>query len=283
MKIARSIRDLRGELNRRSASGALALVPTMGALHEGHLSLVRLARQNAPTTVVSIFVNPLQFLPGEDFEKYPRAFENDCALLEREGADIVFAPSAEELYPEGFSTSVSVGSIAERLEGAARPGHFAGVATVVAKLFHAAGPDVAVFGRKDLQQCAVIGRMIEDLDFPIRLVVGPISREADGLARSSRNAYLRQAERRQASAFPAALFEGAERLRAGESPAAVEAGVCERLASSGFGVDYVELVDPVSMDHLKEFRPSAALVAAVRLGKIRLLDNVSVVPMERES
>ncbi len=254
----------------------------MGALHEGHLSLVRLARGQAATTVVSIFVNPLQFAPGEDFEKYPRAFESDCALLEREGTDVVFFPSADELYPEGYSTSISVGRVAERLEGAARPGHFSGVATVVAKLFLAVGPDVAVFGRKDLQQCAVVGRMIEDLNFPIRLLVAPVSREPDGLARSSRNVYLSEAERRMAAAFPRALFDGAERIRCGEVPASVESNVRERLEHSGFGVDYVELVDPISMEHLRESRSGAVLVAAARLGKIRLLDNVSVVSMERE-
>ena len=248
----------------------------MGALHEGHLSLVRTAREHAATTVVSIFVNPLQFGPGEDYEKYPRAYARDVELLEREGADVVFAPSAEELYPEGFSTSISVSGVSERLEGAARPGHFAGVATVVAKLFHAVEPEKAIFGRKDLQQCAVVRRMIDDLDFPVGLVVAPISREADGLARSSRNVYLSPEERRRAAEFPRALLGAAARIAAGESPLGVEADVRRGLTASGFGVDYAELVDPLSMEHLPENRPGAVLVSAVRLGKIRLLDNVLI-------
>ena len=248
----------------------------MGALHEGHLSLVRLARRLAKTTVVSIFVNPLQFAPGEDFEKYPRAYERDRALLEGEGADLVFAPRAEELYPEGFSTSISVSGVSERLEGAARPGHFAGVATVVAKLFLSVEPQVAVFGRKDLQQCAVVRRMIDDLDFPIRLVVAPISREADGLARSSRNVYLSGDERARAAEFPRRLFEAAGRIRRGEASMLVESELRDGLEAAGFGVDYAELVDPISMQRLSEKRPGAVVVAAVRLGKVRLLDNVSV-------
>jgi pantoate--beta-alanine ligase len=248
----------------------------MGALHEGHLSLVRQARAQAPATVVSIFVNPLQFAAGEDYEKYPRAYGRDLELLEAEGADVVFAPPAEELYPEGFSTSIAVSRVSERLEGAVRPGHFAGVATVVAKLFHAVEPAAAIFGRKDLQQCAVVRRMIEDLDFPVRLVVAPISREPDGLARSSRNVYLSADERRRAAEFPRALFERAARISAGESPRRAESEVRERLEAAGFAVDYAELVDPVSMDHLAENAPGAALVSAVRLGKVRLLDNVLI-------
>lgn len=248
----------------------------MGALHEGHLSLVRLAREQALATVVSIFVNPLQFGPGEDYEKYPRSYGRDLELLEREGTDVVFAPSAEELYPEGFSTSISISRVAERLEGAMRPGHFAGVATVVAKLFNAVEPAAAVFGRKDLQQCAVVRRMIEDLDFPVRLVVAPISREPDGLARSSRNVYLSPEERKRAAAFPRALFDAAGRISAGGDPARTESEVRGELESAGFGVDYAELVDPASMDHLAENRPGAILVAAVRLGKVRLLDNVLI-------
>jgi pantoate--beta-alanine ligase len=248
----------------------------MGALHEGHLSLVRLARNLAATTVVSIFVNPLQFAPGEDYDKYPRQPERDLATLEREGADVVFSPRADELYPEGFSTSISVSRVSERLEGAVRPGHFSGVATVVAKLFHAVNPEIAIFGRKDLQQCAVVRRMIGDLAFPIRLVVAPISREADGLARSSRNVYLSEEERRRAAAFPRELFEGAGRISAGEKPARVEREAGHRFVASGLGVDYVELVDPVSMEHLAENRPGSVLTAAVRLGKVRLLDNILI-------
>ena len=273
---ARSIPDLRAALAPLRRKGDVAFVPTMGALHEGHLSLVRIAREFAPTTVVSIFVNPLQFGPGEDYEKYPRAWETDRALLERENVEVVFAPRPEELYPEGFSTSIAVSGVSERLEGAARPGHFGGVATVVAKLFCAVEPQVAVFGRKDLQQCAVVRRLIEDLDFPIRLVVAPISREPDGLARSSRNVYLSAEERKRAPELPKRLFEAAGRISAGEVPAAVESELRKSLEAAGFSVDYAELVDPVSFHRLSQKRPGATLVAAVRLGKVRLLDNVSL-------
>lgn len=248
----------------------------MGALHEGHLSLVRLGRAQAATVVVSIFVNPLQFAPGEDFEKYPRTLEKDVELLDSEGVDILFLPSAPEFYPPGFSTSISVGSISEGQEGAVRPGHFNGVATVVAKLFNAVCPDIAVFGRKDLQQAAVVARMIEDLNFPIRLVVAPIARETDGLARSSRNAYLTAEERRLAGNFPRALFEAARSLRKQDDVPYVEAELRGALANFGFEVDYAELVDPESMTRLTRGQPGAALAAAVRLGKIRLLDNVLI-------
>ena len=256
--------------------GPVALVPTMGALHEGHLSLVRIGRTQAATVVVSIFVNPLQFAPGEDFEKYPRSPERDAALLESEGVDVLFLPEASEFYPPGFSTSISVEAVSEGQEGAARPGHFDGVATVVAKLFNAVQPDVAVFGRKDLQQAAVVARMIEDLNFPIRLIVAPISRESDGLARSSRNVYLSEEERRVAANFPRALFGAARSLQRVGDAAYVEAELRGALANFGFEVDYAELVDPESMKRLEKAQPGAALAAAVRLGKIRLLDNVLI-------
>jgi pantoate--beta-alanine ligase len=248
----------------------------MGALHEGHLSLVRIAREEAATVVVSIFVNPLQFGPSEDFEKYPRTLEADLALLRGEGVDAVFRPAKEEFYPAGFSTTVSVAGVSEGEEGSVRPGHFAGVATVVAKLFHVVGPDVAVFGRKDLQQAAVIRRMIEDLDFPLRLIVAPISREEDGLARSSRNVYLSPEERRRAAAFPRVLFHAAERVAQGEPVAAAQARARAELEDMGLGVDYAEVVDPVTMRPVSEKVTGAALAAAVRVGKIRLLDNVSI-------
>jgi pantoate--beta-alanine ligase len=248
----------------------------MGALHEGHLSLVRIAREQAATVVVSIFVNPLQFAPTEDLAKYPRTPERDLELLGAESVDAVFCPAASEFYPPEFATSISVAGVSEGEEGAVRPGHFAGVATVVAKLFHVVGPDVAVFGRKDLQQAAVVARMIADLDFPVRLVVAPISREDDGLARSSRNVYLTATERQKAAAFPRALFSAARRVAQGESIAAVEAGVRNELQSEGFSVDYAEVVDPATMRRVSQPRAGAALAAAVRIGKIRLLDNVVI-------
>jgi len=260
----------------RRARGPVGFVPTMGALHEGHLSLVRIARSESETVVVSIFVNPLQFSASEDLAKYPRTLEADLALLERERVDAVFCPEAEAFYPPSFSTSVTVGGVSEGEEGAARPGHFTGVATVVAKLFHVVSPDVAVFGRKDLQQAAVVRKMIEDLDFPVRLLVAPISREDDGLARSSRNVYLSPEQRRRAEAFPRALFSAAGRIAEGEPVAAAAEGARAELESAGLSVDYAEVVDPTTMRRVPKPVPGAAIAAAVRLGKIRLLDNVVI-------
>lgn len=276
MLVTASIQELRSALAPRRARGAVAFVPTMGALHEGHLSLLRIAKAEAATVVVSIFVNPLQFGPSEDLAKYPRTPERDLELLQGERVDAVFCPVASDFYPPAFSTSITVAGVSEGEEGAARPGHFAGVATVVAKLFHVVGPDVAVFGRKDLQQAAVVARMIEDLDFPVRLVVAPISREDDGLARSSRNVYLTAPERERAAAFPRALFSAARRVAGGEPVPAVEAGVKKDLESAGFGVDYAEVVDPATMRRVSGPAAGAALAAAVRIGKIRLLDNVLI-------
>ena len=274
MLVTASIPELRSALASRRARGPVGFVPTMGALHEGHLSLVRIARREAATVVVSIFVNPLQFGPAEDLAKYPRTIEADLGLLRKEGVDAVFTPAAADIYPPGFSTTIHVGGVTEGGEGAARPGHFVGVATVVAKLFHIVGPDVAIFGRKDLQQAAVVRRMIEDLDFPIRLVVAPVSREEDGLARSSRNVYLTPEERRRAAGFPRALFSAAERIAGGEPVGAAEERARRELEEAGFAVDYAEVVDPATMQKTGEAGPGAALAAAVRLGKIRLLDNV---------
>jgi pantoate--beta-alanine ligase len=247
----------------------------MGALHEGHLSLVRLARAEAPFVVVSIFVNPLQFAPGEDLARYPRREAEDLALLEREPVDLVYLPGARDLYPDGFSTAVDVQGVSAGGEGAARPGHFRGVATVVAKLFLQVAPDVAVFGRKDLQQVAVVRRMIRDLDFPIRLVAGETVREPDGLAMSSRNAYLSESERRLAAAFPRALFEAQEEVRRGERDAArLAEGVRRRLVEAGLAVEYVDVIDPDTMSPVGEAASGRALAAAVRVGKTRLIDNV---------
>jgi pantoate--beta-alanine ligase len=247
----------------------------MGALHEGHLSLVRLARAEAPFVVVSIFVNPLQFAPGEDLARYPRREAEDLALLEGEPVDLVYLPGARDLYPDGFSTAVDVQGVSAGGEGAVRPGHFRGVATVVAKLFLQVAPDVAVFGRKDLQQVAVVRRMIRDLDFPIRLVAGETVREPDGLAMSSRNAYLSESERRLAAAFPRALFEAQAEVRRGERDAArLAEGVRRRLVEAGLAVDYVDVIDPDTMSPVGEAAPGSALAAAVRVGKTRLIDNV---------
>jgi pantoate--beta-alanine ligase len=247
----------------------------MGALHEGHLSLVRLARRECPFVVVSIFVNPLQFAPGEDLARYPRREAEDLTALERERVDVVYLPRAEDLYPPGFSTAVEVGGVSDGGEGGARPGHFRGVATVVAKLFLQVAPDVAVFGSKDLQQVAVIRRMVRDLDFPIRLVVGETVREPDGLAMSSRNAYLSPAERARAAQFPRALFEARSDVEGGERDAAIlSAAVHRKLTQAGLGVDYVDVIDPNTMIPVREVESGSALAAAVRVGKTRLIDNV---------
>ena len=267
---------LRSLVREARASGkSIAFVPTMGALHEGHLSLVREARRQCGFTVVSIFVNPLQFAPGEDYARYPRRPDEDAALLEKEGVDLLYRPNPEKFYPKDFSTSIEVRGVSEGGEGASRPGHFRGVATVVAKLFHQVQPDAAFFGRKDLQQVAVVRRMAADLDFPVRLVVGDTVREPDGLALSSRNAYLSTGERRLAAAFPRALFSARDRAAAGETDARkLERRAHEELEAAGLSVDYVEVVDCETMRPAERAAAGTAIAAAVRLGKTRLIDNV---------
>jgi len=247
-------------------------------LHEGHAALMRAARDlvgDDGCVVVSIFVNPLQFAPGEDLARYPRREADDLAALAREGVDVVYLPRAEDLYPADFATAVEVTGVSEGGEGGARPGHFRGVATVVAKLFLQVAPDVAVFGQKDLQQVAVIRRMIRDLDFPLRLVVGETVREPDGLAMSSRNAYLSPEERERAAAFPRALLEARRYVEGGERDAEIiAAAVRRKLTAAGLGVDYVDVLDPDTMSPVREVKSGSALAAAVRVGKTRLIDNV---------
>ena len=276
METVREIPPLRDRILRARASGrTIGFVPTMGALHEGHLSLVRLARQDSAFTVVSIFVNPLQFGANEDLARYPRKEGDDAAALAREGVDVLYLPDPAAMYPADFSTSVEVRGVSEGGEGEIRSGHFRGVATVVAKLFLQVAPDIAVFGQKDLQQVSVIRRMIRDLDFPIRLVVGPTVREPDGLAMSSRNAYLSADDRRLAAAFPRALFEGRDRVARGERDAAsLMESVRRELEAAGLAPDYVHAVDPQTMEPVEVALPGTALVAAVRIGKTRLIDNV---------
>src|SRR5262245_56124998 len=249
----------------------------MGALHEGHRSLMRLARLENDFVVASIFVNPLQFAPGEDFARYPRMPEKDASALEAEGVDLLYRPEPSAFYPPDFSTSVEVREVTEGGEGAKRPGHFRGVATVVAKLFLQVEPDAAYFGRKDLQQVAVIRRMARDLDFPVRIVVGETVREPDGLALSSRNAYLSTEERALAASLPRALFAARDAAAAGKRDArTLEAETRRRLEGAGLVVDYVEVVDPDSMRRLEEAAAGSAIAAAVRVGKTRLIDNVLV-------
>jgi pantoate--beta-alanine ligase len=259
----------------RDAGKSIGMIPTMGALHEGHLSLVRRARAECGLVVVSIFVNPLQFGPGEDLQRYPRSPENDARLLAEAGVDILYLPQTAEMYPTGFSTSIEVAGVSEGGESAVRPGHFRGVATVVAKLFLQATPDTAYFGRKDLQQVAVVSRMVQDLGFPVRIAVGDTVRESDGLALSSRNVYLSREERLQAASFPRALSEARGRALQGERDSrALERACRAALQDSGLQVDYVEVVDPVTMRRVPTITPGSALAAAVRLGKTRLIDNV---------
>jgi pantoate--beta-alanine ligase len=275
VKTATELAALRELIGHARAQGkSVGLVPTMGALHEGHLSLVRMARHECGFVAVSIFVNPLQFGPGEDLKRYPRAPEKDRRLLEEAGVDLTYVPDPAAFYPPEFSTAVEVGAVTEGGEGAARPGHFRGVATVVAKLFLQVQPDAAYFGRKDLQQVAVVRRMIRDLDFPIRLVVGETVRETDGLAMSSRNAYLSLEERARAAAFPATLLAAAAEAAAGSDARGLEESVRRRLEQAGLGVDYVEVVDPETMARAAQIRAGNALTAAVRVGKTRLIDNV---------
>jgi pantoate--beta-alanine ligase len=275
---ASELAPLRWNVGEARASGkSIALVPTMGALHEGHLALVRRARAECGFAVVSIFVNPLQFGPSEDLAKYPRRPEEDAAMLAREGVDLLYLPDAAAMYPPDFSTAIEVRGVSEGGEGAVRPGHFRGVATVVAKLFLEVSPDAAYFGRKDLQQVAVIRRMTRDLDFPIRLVVAETVREPDGLALSSRNAYLSPEDRRRAALFPKALFAARDRAAAGETDARrLAAGTRAELERAGFAVDYADVVDPETMRPLDRVVPGAAFAAAIRLGKTRLIDNVTL-------
>jgi pantoate--beta-alanine ligase len=262
----------------RAAGRRLALVPTMGALHEGHLALVDQARLQADAVALSIFVNPLQFGPNEDLARYPRDLPRDRRLAAERGVDAVFAPTVELMYPPGTATRVIPGPTAERWEGAARPGHFIGVLTVVAKLFHLVEPDVAVFGQKDIQQAVLIRQMVRDLDWPIELVIVPTVREADGLALSSRNAYLDPAGRRSALGLSAALRVAHEAWRRGERNAeAIETrmrAVLERYP--GLAVEYIALVEPDGLNPISMTTGETVVAIAGRVGATRLIDNISL-------
>jgi pantoate--beta-alanine ligase len=275
MKVLRSIDELRKGLSGERAAGhTIGLVPTMGALHEGHLSLVRAAGDRTDAVVVSIFVNPLQFGPGEDYAAYPRDEEGDVKRLDDAGASFVFLPGADEMFPPGRSTTVSAGRLGEIVEGAHRPGHFDGVCTVVAKLFNIAGPHLAFFGQKDAQQVAVLKRMVEDLDFPLEVLVCPTVREPDGLAMSSRNDYLHDSQRADALALYRALRAGVAVLEEGGDHASAEGAMKAVLAAAG-GVttDYARAVDPGSFGPPVAGNP-VLLVVAARVGPARLIDNV---------
>ena len=280
MQTIRSLSALRAGIGAlRRGGGRIALVPTMGALHDGHIALVREARRRADHVVVSIFVNPKQFGPNEDLSAYPRQEEADAALLFAEGVEMLWAPPVEAMYPAGHATTVSVSGLVDGLCGAARPGHFDGVATIVAKLFNQVAPDIALFGQKDWQQLAVIRRMARDLDltFPhVDAVLGvPTVREADGLAMSSRNAYLSPDQRAAAATLPAAMRQAALTIAAGGDAAEALADARAALLSAGFdSIDYLDLRDEAALMPLDQGAPGARLFVAARIGKTRLIDNL---------
>ncbi len=264
----------------RTGGRRLGLVPTMGALHAGHISLVRAAKAQCDAVIVSIFVNPTQFGPTEDFTKYPRPFECDCAMLGKEGVDAIFAPAVEEMYPKGETTLVTVEGLSEKLDGRSRPGHFCGVVTVVSKLFHVIEPDVAFFGQKDAAQLAVIRRMVRDLNFPIEIIGCPIVRESDGLAMSSRNAYLSPDERRRALALSRSLQQVETAFRDGKRDvrSLLQIGRDVIAQESEIRLDYFEVVDPDTLDPVEQLVGRAMVAVAAYVGSTRLIDNVILTP-----
>lgn len=278
MQIIRQLSALRERTKLIRESGrTLALVPTMGALHAGHMSLVELARRQADDVVVSIFVNPKQFGPNEDLDKYPRSEEADAARLAESGVTALWMPSVSEVYPDGFATSVKVANLGELWCGAARPGHFEGVATVVAKLFNQVCPDIAVFGEKDWQQLAIIRRMARDLDMAVEIIGMPIVRDTDGLALSSRNAYLSAADREAALTLPRALSGAARDIGNGADVEVTLADAKAQLLAAGFTqVDYFALVDAVTLEPLATLDRTGRLLAAARIGGTRMIDNIAL-------
>ncbi|PWG03677.1 pantoate--beta-alanine ligase [Sphingosinicella humi] len=280
MQLIREIDALRDAVaTLRQEGGGVALVPTMGALHAGHMALVAEAKRHAAHVVVSIFVNPTQFGPNEDLAAYPRREASDSRMLEEAGCELLWTPAVEVMYPEGYATTVSMAGVSEGLCGASRPGHFDGVATVVAKLFNQVRPDVALFGEKDYQQLAVIRRMTRDLDLPVEVIGVPTQRDADGLALSSRNIYLSDEERVAARALPRALGEAARAILEGVDIDEALATARGKLAAAGFDpIDYVQLCDAETLQPLSSLSRPSRLLAAARLGRTRLIDNLPVVP-----
>ena len=281
MQIVQDITELRAALPglRKGGAGRVAFVPTMGALHEGHLALVKTARQHADAVVVSIFVNPLQFGAGEDFSRYPRNTERDAALLQSVGADLLFLPSVTSLFPHGqeVQTRVEVSGLSDILCGASRPGHFVGVTTIVSKLFNLVQADLAIFGEKDFQQLAIIRRMVADLNFSLEIIGQPTTREADGLAMSSRNAYLSDAERQRAPALYETLRLMAEQLRSGRSDIErLQAEGRAALLVSGFVPDYVAIRRVEDLAEPSSLEDALVVLVAARLGQTRLIDNIRV-------
>jgi len=279
MRIVKSIAEMQRICRElRTGGSVLGFVPTMGALHEGHLSLVRRARKECALVVASIFVNPLQFGPGEDFARYPRTFEQDCRGLEAEGVEVLFAPDAEEMYPDGAVTTVTVSGVADRLDGASRPGHFTGVATVVAKLFHVVGPSRAYFGQKDAAQLAVLRQMVRDLNFDVELVGCAIVRDADGLALSSRNKYLSAVEREQALVLRRTLLQMERRIAEGErrSDVLVRDGMKTFQFAQGVRMDYLAIVDSNTLLPVTSAEKGTLVAVAAYVGSTRLIDNFVV-------
>ncbi|MFL9839734.1 pantoate--beta-alanine ligase [Sphingomonas sp. ST-64] len=280
MQTIRQLPDLRDTVSGfRAAGERIAFVPTMGALHAGHMALVAEAKLAAPRVIVSIFVNPKQFAPGEDLAKYPRKEQADARLLSSAGVDLLWMPPVEVMYPEGHATNISVSGVSEPLDGAARPGHFDGVATVVAKLFNQVKPDIALFGEKDFQQLAVIRRMVSDLDFDIDVRGVPTQRDDDGLALSSRNVYLAPEDRAAAVALPRQLGVAARAIEKGDDPQTALTAARASLEAAGFEVDYVELVDAASLGAPVPGQPRR-LLAAAKIAGTRLIDNIPVADPE---
>jgi pantoate--beta-alanine ligase len=276
MRIVKSVAEMQRVCRElRTGGSVLGFVPTMGALHEGHLSLVRRARSECEAVVVSIFVNPLQFAPGEDLARYPRTFEEDRSRLEAEGVEVLFAPEVAEMYPDGSMTTVTVAGIGDRLDGASRPGHFTGVATVVAKLFHIVGPNRAYFGQKDAAQLAVLRQMVRDLNFDVELVGCAIVRDADGLALSSRNKYLTAEEREHALVLHEALLQMEQMIAEGErqSDIVIRNGMTVLQAVPGVQVDYLAVVDANSLLPVAFVATGSLVAVAAYVGKTRLIDN----------
>ena len=277
MRICDTIEDIRAACRAARRGGKrLGFVPTMGALHEGHLSLVRAARASCDAVAASIFVNPMQFGPNEDLAKYPRSFERDRELLEKEGVELLFAPSVEEMYPAGAVTWVTVEVLSSKLDGRSRPGHFRGVTTVVAKLFHIVEPDAAFFGQKDAAQVAIVRRMVRDLNLPVEIVACPIVREPDGLAMSSRNAYLDPQQRKQALVLHRGLLQVKKSWEEGEREAGklLTVGRDELAAEKSVRLDYLEIVDSDSLDPVENTAGGALVAVAAFVGMTRLIDNI---------
>jgi pantoate--beta-alanine ligase len=279
MKVCETIEEMQASCRTARTSGKrLGFVPTMGALHEGHLSLIRAAKANCDIVAVSIFVNPTQFAPTEDLAKYPRNFQRDCELLENEGIALLFSPSAEEMYPKGAVSWVTVEGLSDKLDGKSRPGHFRGVTTVVAKLFHIIEPGAAFFGQKDAAQLAIIRKMVRDLNFPVEIIACPIIREKDGLAMSSRNAYLNTRQRTHSLALNRALTHVSEAWQNGETQPnkLLSAGREEIDQEESLRLDYFELVDPDSLEPLPKAAKGALVAIAAWVGNTRLIDNISL-------